>query len=68
MEETRLTASCRFKGPKITLDADELTEIQEKAIREEGLDVDIAGIEAVTSVGSGKMDMGSEGIHKATEA
>ncbi|KAK3063673.1 hypothetical protein LTS18_013650 [Coniosporium uncinatum] len=57
-----------FKGPKITLEADELTEAQEKAIREEGLDIDIAGIQGVTPVHNASVEKGSDGIHKATEA
>ena len=30
-----------FTGPKITLDLDELTEEQEEALREEGLDIEV---------------------------
>lgn len=32
-----------FTGPKITLDVSEVSETQEKAIKEEGLDVNITG-------------------------
>jgi hypothetical protein len=41
------TDSIRFSGPKITLDASELTEAQERVIREEGLDIEIEGIDRV---------------------
>lgn len=35
-----------FTGPKITIDADDLTEAQQKALAEDGLD--IKGLEGVT--------------------
>jgi hypothetical protein len=35
----------RFTGPKITLDISELSEAQEQALREEGLDIQIEGID-----------------------
>jgi hypothetical protein len=42
-----------FTGPKVTLDLDELTEEQEEALREEGLDV--SGIdEKRQSIGGGE--------------
>jgi hypothetical protein len=49
------TNMIRFTGPKITLDANELTEEQEKVIREEGLDIEIGGIHR-TMPGSEKGD------------
>jgi hypothetical protein len=39
-----LTDLKRFTGPKITLDPSELTEEQERVIREEGLDIQIEGL------------------------
>jgi hypothetical protein len=39
----------RFTGPKITLDASELTEEQERVIREEGLDIEIEGLNRTPS-------------------
>ena len=48
-----------FTGPKITLDTDDLTEEQEVAIREEGLDV-----KGVTTTGS-ESGSGEEGIVKS---
>ena len=48
-----------FTGPKITLDTDDLTEEQEVAIREEGLDV--KGVTTTTGSESGS---GEEGIVK----
>jgi len=38
-----MTHLYRFTGPRITLDASELSAEQEEALREEGLDIEIEG-------------------------
>ena len=52
-----------FTGPKITLDTDDLTEEQEVAIREEGLDVKGVPTEARTT--GSESGSGEEGIVKS---
>lgn len=37
---SRLLTSCRFTGPKITLNLDDLSESQERALADEGLEVE----------------------------
>ena len=50
-----------FTGPKITIDANELTEEQEVAIREEGLDVKgVKTLDGGRDSGSG--EEGSKGV------
>ena len=50
-----------FTGPKITIDADDLTEEQEVAIREEGLDVKGVATATGSHNGSGDGLAGGEG-------
>ena len=50
-----------FTGPKITIDVGDLTEEQEVAIREEGLEV--KGLEEPTAAGS-ESGSGEEGMKK----
>jgi hypothetical protein len=49
----------RFTGPKITLNLDDLSESQERALAEEGLDIEgVRPVEAVTDDGPiGKEDI-----------
>jgi hypothetical protein len=44
-----LLTKYRFTGPKITLDISELTEEQEKVLRDEGLDIQIEGLDRAPS-------------------
>jgi hypothetical protein len=48
-KERSWTNMPRFTGPKITLDVSELTEEQEKVLREEGLDIEIEGLDRTPS-------------------
>jgi len=47
-----------FTGPKITLDASELTEEQEQAIREDGLEVTLDGLDQTPDSASADETMG----------
>lgn len=54
----------RFTGPKITLDINDLSEEQEKALAEEGLEINLEGRELETP-DDGEMDM--HPVEKAPE-
>lgn len=47
-----------FTGPKITVDADDLTEAQQQAIKEDGLDIE--GLEGMVGKGGGGIGSGSD--------
>lgn len=47
-----------FTGPKITVDADDLTEAQQQAIKEDGLDIE--GLEDMMGKGDGGIGSGSD--------
>jgi len=50
----------RFTGPKITLDISELSEQQEKALRDEGLDIEVTGLNDTPSSGESAVDIPAE--------
>ena len=51
-ERFALTPDTRFTGPKITLSAEDLTEGRERAIAEDGLEIDVAETAKVVEVDS----------------